>query len=196
MLTGALILRMAANGGDKKSLIIIIAGRVTLSDTGKCFWTSFRCVPAKTQRPETTRCKLNHRLEPSFQTHIHVSSLKNTTSVAQRASQGLLERLCVREGGRRNCISSQRIQRGTRARAIDDDPETDFLEWSTGEKRFQLFSGFSSRIQDAVSSSETTLFLIKMKGMISKPQCCFIKSEQIFWPCMCCGMHLVLQNVR
>lgn len=111
---------MAANGGDEKSLIIIIAGRVTLSDTGKCFWTSFRCVPAKTQRPETTWCKLNHRLEPSFQTHIHVSSLKNTTSVAQRASQGLLERLCVREGGRRNCISSQRIQRGTRARAIDD----------------------------------------------------------------------------
>lgn len=60
------------------------------------------------------------------------------------------------------------------------DPETDFPEWSTGEKRFQLFSGFSSRIRDAVSSSETTLFLIKMKGMISKSQCCFIKSEQIF----------------
>lgn len=101
MLTGALILRMAANGDDEKSLIIVImAGRVRLSDTGKRSWTSFRCVPARTHGPETTWCKLNHRLEPSSKTHIYVSSLKNMTSMAQRPSQGLLQSsVCVKEAG-------------------------------------------------------------------------------------------------
>lgn len=144
----------------RQNILTIIAEK--WCNAGKCFWTSSRYVSARIQGPETTWSKLNDRLEPSCKTWTSVSSLKCVTSMAQRASEGLLESL--------SWLRQEKLHKQPEKALKNQEPEPllwldkydltpgkekfTFLVAVRAKKRFQLFPDFSSRRQDALSTSE------------------------------------------
>lgn len=142
-------------------ILTIIAGR--WSNTGKCSWTLSRYVPARMRGPEKTWWTLIDRLQPSCKTWISVNSLKCMTSMVQRASQGLLKRLCVWLRQEKQHKQPEKTVKNQSHCCIwhltTEKEKFTFLVAVLGKKQnkkkwVQLFPDFSSRKHDALSASE------------------------------------------
>lgn len=101
----------------------------------------------------------------------------------------------VCDWGRRNCISSHRRQWRTRGIAVYDlTPEKEKFTFLVAVLAKRGFSCFLTSLPGdrMLCPPQNSTAHHQMEGIISKTQWCFKKSGQIFWPCMCVGMHLVL----